>query len=146
MIPKGLLVAIIVGVSASLALGLYFEKTYNKQGLEFTDGSAISILTDKYDYDLNEKIIVQIINSGTSEVSFQNDLASFRVRALDGTEFFSTSFDGTKLAPKEKYTFEWNQQKNDNSHILEGRYVLESFAYDGGKHKIHDSTTINIFK
>lgn len=146
MIPKGLIVAIIVGVSASLTLGLYFEKTYNKQGLEFTDGSAISILTDKHDYDLNEKIIVQIINSGTSEVSFQNDLASFRVRALDGTEFFSTSFDGTKLASKEKYTFEWNQQKNDNSHILEGRYVIESFAYDDEKHKIHDSTTINIFK
>lgn len=146
MIPKGLIVAIIMGVSASLALGLYFEKTYHKQGLEFTDGSAISILTDKHDYNLDETITVQIINSGTSEVSFQNDLASFRVRALDGTEFFSTSFNGTKLAPKEKYTFEWNQQKNDNSHILEGRYVLESIAYDDGKHKIHDSTTVNIFK
>ena len=146
MIPKGLIVAIIVGVSASLALGLYFEKTYNKQGLEFTDGSAISILTDKHDYDLDEKIIVQIVNSGTSEVSFQNDLTSFRVRALDGTEFFSASFNDTKLTPKEKYTFEWNQQKNDNSHILEGRYVLESIAYDDEKHKIHDSTTVNIFK
>lgn len=146
MIPKGLLLSIIVGISASLAIGLYFEKTYNKQGLEFTEGSAISMMTDKHDYKMNEKIAIQIINSGTSDVIFSNDTPSFRVRALDGTEFFSTSFDGVKLAPKEKYTFEWNQLKNDNSHVLEGRYVVESVAYDDEKHKIHDSTTINIFK
>lgn len=146
MIPKGLLIAVVVGVSASLALGVYLEKTYNGQGLEFTEGSAISLIPDKYDYKLGEKITIQIVNSGTSEIVLSNDLASFRVRALDGTEFFSASFDGIKLAPKEKYAFEWNQLKNDNSHILEGRYVLESFAYGAEKQKLHDSTTINIFK
>ena len=145
MIPKGLLIAVVVGVSASLALGVYLEKTYNKQGLEFTEGPAISLITDKHDYKLGEKITIQIVNSGTSEIVLSNP-ASFRVRALDGTEFFSTSFDGIKIAPKEKYTFEWSQLKNDNSHILEGRYVLESFAYGAEKQKLHDSTTINIFK
>ena len=145
MIPKGLLIAIVVGVGASLSLGVYLEKTYNKQELEFTNGPAISIMTDKRDYDLNEKIIINIVNSGTSDVTFSTD-PSFRVRALDGTEFFTTSFDGLKLTPREKYTFEWNQLKSDSSHVLEGRYVLESFAYGAEKQKLHDSTTINIFK
>ncbi|MGQ0605482.1 MAG: hypothetical protein ACT4OD_00800 [Candidatus Nitrosotenuis sp.] len=146
MIPKGLLIATIVGVSSSLILGIYLEKTYHTQEIPFTDGSSISILTDKRDYTLDDIITIQIINSGTTNISFSSDIPGFRVRALDGTEFNSASFDGVKLAPKEKHIIQWNQLKKDDSHILEGRYILESFAYDEKNQKIHDSISINIFK
>ena len=145
MIPKGLLIAIIVGVSAALILGVYLQKTYNGNDLKFVEGASISILTDKSDYTINDTIMVEIINTGTVNVSFSNLEPSFRVRALDGTEFYSTFSEGTNLAPKEKLTISWNQLKNDNTHILEGRYVIESFAY-GMDQKINDSTTINVFK
>lgn len=145
MIPKGLLIAIIVGVSSALLLGVYLQKTYNGNDLKFIDGASISILTDKSDYTINDTIVVEIINTGTVDVSFSNMEPSLRVRALDGTEFYSTFSDGAHLTPKEKLTISWNQLKNDNTHILEGRYVVESFAY-GKDQKIHDSTTINVFK
>ncbi len=145
MIPKGLLIAIVVGVFASLTLGMYLEKTYNGQDLKFTQGPSISIVTEKHDYTLGDIIVVEVINTGTTDVLFLTKEPSFRVRALDGTEFYSVFSDGAKLLPKEKLTIQWAQLKNDNSHILEGRYVLESFAYDKDQ-KIHDSTTINIFK
>lgn len=145
MIPKGLLIAIIVGVSSALILGVYLQKTYNSSDLKFIEGTSISILTDKSDYTINDTVVVEIINTGTVDISFSNVEPSLRVRALDGTEFYSTFSEGTQLAPKEKITVSWNQLKNDNTHILEGRYVIESFAY-GMDQKIHDSTTINVFK
>lgn len=145
MIPKGLLIAIIVGVSSALILGVYLQKTYNSNDLKFIEGTSISILTDKSDYTINDTIVVEIINTGTVDVSFSNMAPSLLVRALDGTEFYSAFSEGTNLAPKEKIIISWNQLKNDNTHILEGRYVIESFAYDKDQ-KIHDSTTINVFK
>lgn len=145
MIPKGLLIAIILGVSSALVLGVYLQKTYNSNALKFVEGTSISILTDKSDYTINDIVVIDVINTGTVTVSFSNLEPSIRVRALDGTEFYSTFSEGTQLAPKEKITISWNQLKNDNTRILEGRYVIESFAYDKDQ-KIHDSTTINVFK
>lgn len=145
MIPKGLLIAIIVGVSSALVLGVYLQKTYNDTDLKFVEGTSISILTDKSDYAINDTVVIDVINTGTVAVSFSSLEPILRVRALDGTEFYSAFSEGTQLAPREKITISWNQQKNDNTHILEGRYVIESFAYDKDQ-KIHDSTTINVFK
>lgn len=145
MIPKGLLIAIIVGVSSALVLGVYLQKNYNSNDLKFVEGTSISILTDKSDYAINDTVVIDVINTGTMTVSFSNLEPSLRVRALDGTEFYSVFSEGMQLAPKEKITISWNQLKNDNTHILEGRYVIESFAYDKDQ-KIYDSTTINVFK
>jgi len=144
MIPKGLLLAIIVGMSSALALGVYLDNTYNDNTIKFVDGPSITVTSDKSDYKLGESVKLEIINTGTVDVSLGKE-PSLLVRALDGTEFFSMSSDGTKLAPKEKIAITWDQQKNDNSHVLEGRYVIESFAFDGNT-MVHDSITVNIFK
>lgn len=145
MIPKGLLIAITVGIFSALALGVYLEKTYNNQALQFVNGPSISIISEKNNYELAEQIKIEVINTGTTDVLFLSSEPSLRVRALDGTEFYSMFSDGTKLAPKEKLTITWSQEKNDGSPVLEGRYVLESFAFDGNA-KIHDSITVNILK
>lgn len=145
MIPKGLFVAVIVGVSAAIALGVYLEKTYDTHIIKFVNGPSISVTTDKQDYRLNDQIKVQIINTGTGNVIFSGSQPSLKVRALDGTEFYTMSSDGIKLAPKEKLEITWNQQKNDHTHVLEGRYVLESFAISQDT-KVHGSTTVNILR
>lgn len=146
MFPKSLVIAVLSGVIASAALGSFFiTLTLQQQGLEFVDGQSVSILVDKNDYKLGEKIVITIVNTGTSTISLSGDLPSLKIRALDGTVFFSTSFEGLTLEPRAQHVFEWNQLKNDNSQILEGRYVIDSFAYgEGGQ--LSDSTTVNVHK
>ena len=145
MIPKGLILAVSVGVFAALGLGAYLEKSYDNTSVKFSQGPSLSIITDKRDYQLDETIQVVLINSGTTEISFSSFEPSFKVRALDGTEFYSMYSAGAKLAPKEKITINWSQQKNDKTHVLEGRYVLDSFGLSQNT-KIHSSTTVNILK
>lgn len=145
MIPKGLLIAVVTGVAAGAIAGVYLQNL-NPQNIVSVDGSSISIHVEKQNYELGQPVAIQITNSGTTELRFSDELPSIRVRALDGTVFFSFSFDGVKLLPGQKYSFEWNQQKNDNSKIIEGRYVVESFAYDQNNQKISDSTTLNVLR
>lgn len=145
MIPKSLLLALIAGVSGAGILGVYFE-SLNPQDIEYVQGSAISLLVEKRDFKMGETIPISIINSGTSQIVFSSDLPSLRIRALDGTVFFSANFDGVKLDPNEKYIYDWTQQKNDSSKISEGRYVVDSFGHDAEHREIADSVIINIIK
>ncbi len=145
MIPKGLLIAVVTGITAGAITGAYFQNL-NSQSVMSANGSALLVNVEKQDYKLGQSIQIQITNSGTTELVFSDDVPSLRIRALDGTVFFSTSFDGLKLEPRQQHTFEWNQQKNDNSTITQGRYVVDSFAHDQTNQKIGDSTTINILQ
>jgi hypothetical protein len=145
MIPKSLLIAVVTGIVAAGALGIYLEKEGSKNGF-FVDTSGFGILTDKQNYKLGEKVSIKLVNLGANDITFSNEFPSLQVRALDGTIFFSTSFDGVKITPQQTHIFEWNQQKNDNSKIIEGRYVIDSFAYDTNKQKINTSTTLTILK
>ncbi|MEW6043352.1 MAG: hypothetical protein AB1608_03735 [Thermoproteota archaeon] len=142
MIPKSLAISVATGVIAAAAMGVYLQGL-TSQGVVFVQGPSISVYAEKESYKLGETIQIQLINSGTSEILFVKDLPGLRIRALDGTIFFSTSFEGLKLAPKQKHVFEWGQQKNDDSKVIEGRYVVESFAYADNK-KLSDSFTLDI--
>jgi hypothetical protein len=142
MIPKSLVISVVTGVVAAAAMGVYLQGLAS-QSVVFVQGPSISVYAERQYYNLGEPIQIQIINSGTSEISFAEDLPALRIRALDGTMFFSTSFEGLKLAPKQKHIFEWVQQKNDGSKVIEGRYVVESFAYADNK-KLSDSFTLDI--
>ncbi|MEM3064783.1 MAG: hypothetical protein QW177_05360 [Candidatus Nitrosotenuis sp.] len=144
MIPKSLVVFVAAGIVAAAALGVYLQGLASKD-IVYVQGPSISVRAEKQYYKLGETIQIQIINTGTSEISFAGDLPGLRIRALDGTIFFSTNFDNLKLAPKQKHVIEWAQQKNDNSKVIEGRYVVESFAYVDGK-KVSDSFTLDIFR
>jgi hypothetical protein len=146
MIPKGLLVSVVAGVLASGALGVYFMKLHSQeQEIKFVDGPSLSILSDKPDYALGENVTIRLVNSGTTTITFTNDLPSIRIRALDGTTLFSVSFDGLTLDPTQEYLYEWNQLKNDNAPVLEGRYVVDSYTYEN-KRELGDSITINILR
>lgn len=147
MLPRGLVVAIISGVLASGALGVYFLKIASEQyTLEFVEGPSVSVMVEKPDYKIGESIRITIINSGTEKINLTKDLPTLQIRALDGTVFFSTSFGPLTLDQKAQHDFEWNQQKNDGSRVLEGRYVVDVFAYDENNQKLGDRLTINILK
>ncbi len=51
MVPRGLVIAIILGVVAGGAFGLFFVKIDNNTQLEFVEGSSLSIVTEKTDFD-----------------------------------------------------------------------------------------------
>lgn len=144
MIPKGLIIAIASGVVAAAALGIYLQNL-NYKNTEFVIGPSITILIERQDYKKGENIPIEIINSGTNTITFPEDLADLRVRALDGTVFFSTSLEGLELLPTQKHVYEWNQLKNDGSQINEGRYVVDITAYADNQ-KISDSISVNILK
>jgi hypothetical protein len=143
MIPKSLVIAVATGVTASAILGIYLQNL-NPPGVVFVQGPSVSVHTEKQDYGLGEKIPIQIINSGTSEITFSN--LGLQIRALDGTVFFSTTFDGLRLEPKQQHVFEWDQQKNDNTKIIEGRYIVDLIAYDQNNQKLSDNITLNVLK
>lgn len=144
MIPKGLVIAVVTGMTAAVALGVYLEKI-NSQDFVFVEGPAISLVVEKQNYKLGEIVQVSIINSGTTDIIFSAEQPSLRIRALDGTVFFSTRFADLRLEPNQKYDYEWDQQKNDSSKIIEGRYVIDATAYYN-KQKVSDSVTVNILK
>lgn len=143
MIPKSLVIAVATGITASAILGIYLQ-SLNPTGIVFVQGPSVSVHTEKQDYTLGEKIPIQIINTGSSEIIF-SDL-ELEIRALDGTIFFSTAFDDLRLEPKQQHIFEWDQQKNDNSKIIEGRYIVDLTAYDQNDQKLSDSITLNVLK
>ncbi|MEM4378277.1 MAG: hypothetical protein QXX85_04750 [Candidatus Nitrosotenuis sp.] len=143
MIPKSLVISVASGVVAAAAMGMYLQGL-TSQGVIYVQGPSISVYAEKQYYNLGETIQIQIINSGTSEISFAEDLPGLRIRALDGTVFFSITFEDLKLEPKQKHVVEWAQQKNDNSKVIGGRYVVESFAYGADGKKVSDSFTLDI--
>jgi len=63
MLPRGLIIAITVGMLAGAILGLFFVKTENNNQLEYVQGSSLSIVTEKTDFDLGEEISIKIIPS-----------------------------------------------------------------------------------
>jgi hypothetical protein len=144
MIPKSLVISVATGVVAAAVMGIYLQSLAS-QGVVYVQGPSISVYAEKQHYKLGETVQIQIINTGTTEISFANDLPGLRIRALDGTVFFSTTFEDLKLAPKQKHVIEWAQQKNDDSKVIQGRYVVESFAYADSK-KVSDSFTLDIFQ
>lgn len=147
MLPKSLVIAVISGVAASGALGAYFLNLEAQQyELKFVEGPAISVLVEKRDHKLGQNVTIQIINSGTEMVTFLKDVPSLHIRALDGTVFYSAVIDSKGLEPGRDLLFEWNQQKNDGSKVLEGRYVVAVTAHGPDGQKLDDRLTINVLK
>jgi hypothetical protein len=144
MIPKSLAICVVTGVVASALMGIYLQHL-NSQSIIFVQGSSISGYAEKNSYSLGEPVLISIVNSGNTKLGFANDSPAIIIRALDGTIFFSTTMLGS-VEPTQKLTFEWNQQKNDNSKILEGRYVVEIITHDEYGKQITDSFTLDILR
>ncbi len=148
MIPRGLVIGITVGVIAATIFGVFaLTISSQRQQLVFVEGPSLSIITEKMDFSLGEKIHITIINTGSKPLSFSDASYGLQIVGLDGSVLYSpiAAQVVSTLEPKEERIFVWDQTKNDGQQVIEGRYkIVSSTNYEGKT--IKKSITVNIFK
>ncbi len=148
MFPKGLILAILIGVIAGPIVGIILYESDTHEQLVFVDGSSISILTEKIDFKLGEEISIIIVNSGTTDLTFSDASYGLEIKQLDGIVIFkpiSAQIIST-LSSHDEIGFVWDQSKNNGEQILEGRYKITSTGVDDNGNTIKKSITVNILK
>ena len=147
-LPRGLMIALCVGMISGLILGLVAYSQNSHEQLVFEDGSSISILTEKTDFKLGEQISIKIVNSGTVSLTFSDASYGLKVTGMDGVLYYVpvAAQVVTKLEPKEEVTFVWNQKRMDSSDTLEGRYKIVAEGIDPENNKVKKSVAINVLK
>jgi FlaG/FlaF family flagellin (archaellin) len=148
MYPRGLIIAICVGILAGAILGILIIEMKTTSQLVFVEGTSISIVTEKTDFKKGEDISIRIVNSGTVPLTFSDASYGLRITQLDGIETYSpiSAQVISVLEPKEEITFVWDQIKNDGDEALQGVYKITSSGLDPEQKTIKKSITINIFK
>ena len=148
MIPRGLVIAISIGVVAGAIFGVFFMKFDKGNELSFVDGNSLSIITEKTDFKKGETIEIKIINSGTIPISFSDASYGLEIKGLDGTILYAPIAAQviSILGANEEIIFKWDQRKNDGSPVLEGTYKISSQGITLGEKTIKKSITIHILK
>ena len=146
MIPKGLLIAVSVGVLSGAILGVFLIISESNQ-VKFVEGASLSIVTEKTDYQIGEPIEIHIVNSGTIPLTFSDSSYGVKITALDGTLIYFPESEKNQmiLQPHEEKNLVWNQMKNDGEQSLQGTYKISAESLAQNK-QVKKSTTINIFK
>jgi len=148
MVPRGLILALLIGLVAGPVFGIILYQTDTHEQLVFVDGSSISILTEKIDFELGEEISIKIINSGTTDLTFSDTSYGLEIKQLDGIVVYrplSAQIIST-LNSHDEIEFFWDQIKNNNEQILEGSYKITSSGFDDNGNTIKKSIIINILK
>ncbi len=143
-----LVISICVGVLSGAIVGLFFIDIEKSVQLEFVEGISLSIITEKVNFVLGETVMIKIINSGTTQLIFDNTSYGLQITSLNGKLLYSPDYMKKKqvLEPRDEKMFVWNQIKNDGELILPGRYKIRSTAFDSTEHKITKYIVIDINK
>ena len=147
-VPRGLLIAILIGMASGLVVGVFENFQYNHEQLVFQEGYSISIVTEKIDFELGEQIHIKIVNSGTIPLTFPDTSYGLKVTGLDGVLYYTPMAAQviSTLEPKEEKTFVWNQKRMDGSDSLEGIYKIVVEGFDHENNKVKKSIVINVLK
>ena len=147
-VPRGLIIAILIGMMAGLVVGFFEHFQYNHEQLVFQEGSSISIVTEKIDFELGEQIHIKIVNSGTIPLTFPDASYGLKVTGLDGVLYYTPMAAQviSILEPKEEKTFVWNQKRMDGSDSLQGIYKIVVEGFDHENNKVKKSIVINVLK
>ncbi len=147
-VPRGLVIAVLIGMLAGLTLGFFVDHQSNHEQLVFQEGPSISILTEKIDFELGEHIYIKIVNSGTIPLTFSDASYGLKVTGLDGVLYYTPMAAQviSTLEPKEEKTFVWNQKRMDGSDLLEGFYKIVVEGFDHENNKVKKSIIINLLK
>ena len=89
MFPKGLLFAIILGIVSGPIFGIILYEYGVEDQLVYADGTSLSIVTEKTNFDLGESISIKIVNSGTDELKFHDASYGLVIKQLDSIPIFS---------------------------------------------------------
>ena len=147
-VPRGLLIAILIGMVSGLVIGVFENFQYNHEQLVFQEGYSISIVTEKIGFELGEQIHIKIVNSGTIPLTFPDASYGLKVTGLDGVLYYTPMAAQviSTLEPKEEKTFVWNQKRMDGSDSLEGIYKIVVEGFDHENNKVKKSIVINVLK
>jgi len=143
-----LLFAIILGVVAGPIFGIILFEYGIEEQLTYVDGTSLSIVTEKTNFDLGEVISIKIVNSGTDELKFSDASYGLIIKQLDSIPIFSpvASQVSSKLDSHEEVSFVWDQIKNNGDPILEGTYKITSKAITLDGSIIEKIVIIHVFK
>ena len=156
MVPRGLAVAVCIGVVAGAAAGAaLYGKGASVPGapLAYVDGPSLSVDAERADYRAGEAVRIRVVNTGTVPLVFADGSYGVRVTQLDGIVLYSPRPDAAgagsgpaMLEPREEAVVVWNQTKNDGGAALQGTYrISSSAAADGAAAEgLGASVTINI--
>ena len=147
-VPRGLIIAILVGMLAGLILGFFVIAQSNHEQLVFQEGYSISIVTEKIDFELGETVSIKIVNSGTMPLTFSDSSYGLKITGLDGILYYTPIAAQviSTLEPMDEKTFVWDQKKMDGSDSLEGRYKIIVEGFDHENNKVKKSIVINLLK
>ena len=147
MIPLGLIIGIIVGVTAGAIFGV-FTISIDDEQLKFVLGPSLSIVTEKTDFKIGEEISIKVINSGTVPLSFSDASFGLKIINLDGWNIYSpiSAQVTSTLEPTQEVSFVWDQIKNNGEPLLEGLYKIETETKDDQGKTVKKTITINILK
>ena len=147
-VPRGLIIAILVGMLAGLILGFFVIVQSNHEQLVFQEGYSISIVTEKIDFELGETVSIKIVNSGTMPLTFSDSSYGLNITGLDGILYYTPIAAQviSTLEPMDEKTFVWDQKKMDGSDSLEGRYKIIVEGFDHENNKVKKSIVINLLK
>ena len=147
MFPRGLILALVIGITAGALVGLFLVTQKNAEQLEFVEGPSLSIVTEKTDFALGEDIKIKIINSGTKPLTFSDASYGLQITGLDGRILYTPLVAQviSTLEPKQEITFVWNQIKNDGDQATAGTYKITSKGTDDAL-TVKKSIIINIQK
>lgn len=163
MIPRGLAVAVCIGVVAGAAAGAaLYGKGAAVPGtpLSYVDGPSLSVDAERADYRTGDAVRIRVVNTGTVPLEFAGDTYyGVRITQLDGIEVYSPRSDSGNatvgpvvLGPGEEAVLVWHQTKNDGSAALHGTYRVSSSAVASAEAgyneamRLDASVAINIFK
>ncbi len=147
-VPRGLIIAILVGMLAGLILWFFVIVQSNHEQLVFQEGYSISIVTEKIDFELGETVSIKIVNSGTMPLTFSDSSYGLKITGLDGILYYTPIAAQviSTLEPMDEKTFVWDQKKMDGSDSLEGRYKIIVEGFDHENNKVKKSIVINLLK
>ena len=148
MLPKGLILALSLGIIAGPIFGVILFDIGMEEQLVYADGTSLSIVTEKINFKLGEEVLIKIINSGTDELKFSDTSYGLIIKQLDSIHIFSpiSSQVISKLDSHEEVSFVWDQIKNNGDHILEGTYKITSKAITLDGSIIEKIVIIHVFK
>ena len=101
MIPRGLAVAVCIGVAAGAAAGIALHgKGAPMPGasLSYVEGASLSVAVERPDYRAGEPVRIRVVNTGTAPLEFADGSYGLRVTQLDGIEVYAPRPGGDVVA------------------------------------------------
>jgi hypothetical protein len=148
LFTKSLIIFTSVGLVAGLLFGVYLIDVKNTGQLLYVDGPSISVVTEKFDFKLNEDIKIRVINSGSIPLTFPDASYGLKITGLFGELMYSptTAQVISTLESGDEIEFSWDHIKNDGEIVLDGVYRISVMGMDEEGNNVERSTTVTIWK